>query len=135
LSFSPAFSVGRDPGGTSLPSNPFGFVSMSKQSLLLAEGSTVVWVGLTSSLAVLLVIIIRILLVVVCRRNRSLGSTSAVTESGLDLPADGDRATAGLTRTFLSEENALTVDGSRSGRVRVNDQGRDERILPPTLHE
>jgi hypothetical protein len=133
-SFSPPLSVAPDPGGGPLPSAPFDFIGPSKQSPLLAEGTTVIWVGVTSSLAVLLMIIMGILLVVILR-PRSKRSASAVAESELDIPTDGDGQAAKAAAGFVSEENALTQDGSRSGRIRVNDDGHDKNHLSEALRE
>jgi hypothetical protein len=91
-----------------------------------AGSASAVVIGLGSTLAVLLIIVIAVVLIVGCGHRFARSATDA-TESGSDLgmPRDGN-VVAPTIASIVSEENALTADGSTTNRKALIHDDRDE---------
>jgi hypothetical protein len=102
-------------------------------SLYEAESSTAVLIGVTSSLAVLLLIVGGLALLVACgHRFKRSGSGSTESESEIVMPADDSRLSATIAAA-VSEENALSAEGALTNKKAVPADDRDESRIASVL--
>jgi hypothetical protein len=105
-------------------------VRLSESPRILSDTPTI-WIGVGTSLALILLIIIVAGILFLLARRRSATPTSEVTGSELDLPVECD-AMESVGDGFLSEENALTVEGSL---IQLIDASPEESLLAHRLDE
>jgi hypothetical protein len=128
--FSVALLTIHDP----FPSAAFSSINSLKESQHLAQRSTAVWIGVGGSMAGLVLITGVVMLVLTCRYRPSV-SGSDTTESELGVPVDVGGPASAAAVGFVSEENALSQDASKAGRIELGHEGRSEHLLAHTLHE
>jgi hypothetical protein len=102
-------------------------------SLYEAESSTAVLIGVTSTLAVLLLIVGGLVLLVACgHRFKRSGPGSSESESEIVMPADDSRLSATIAAA-VSEENALSAEGALTNKKAVPADDRDESQIASVL--